>query len=89
MTLTIPPSQPIPSTTRILSFLNLIWTSVTYDLAWHFLSAKSHHRADLRGPYYIPGAPSIEFEDGKGVLGAMEDMKGTFSSTFGWRCSKY
>lgn len=28
------------------------------------------------GPYYVPGAPDVGFEEGKGVLGAMEDLKG-------------
>lgn len=75
MTLTIAPSLPVPVTTRVFSLLNLLWTTVTYDLAWHFHSAKTHERADFMGPYYVPGAPDVGFEEGKGVLGAMEDLK--------------
>ena len=84
MTLTIPPPQPIPTITRLLSLFNFIWITITHNLlAWHSRPAKPHHRADLIGRRYVPGAPEIGVAAGKGILGAMEDMKSTSNAGFG------
>ncbi|CAE6444663.1 unnamed protein product [Rhizoctonia solani] len=68
---------PIPLSTRLFSFLSVGVSTLTTEnpLAWRFLRGAAHPLADLTGPYYMYGAPEVNFAQGKAVLGATEDLK--------------
>ncbi|KAG8762895.1 hypothetical protein FRC12_008802 [Ceratobasidium sp. 428] len=61
----------------ILSGLKSLWMSFVIEnpLTWAFVQGRAHPRADVIGPFYVIGAPSIEFAPGKAVLGATQDLK--------------
>lgn len=73
----LPHSTPIPLSTQLLSFLSIAVGTLTTEnpLTWRFLRGAAHPLADLTGPYYMYGAPEVNFAQGKAIMAAVEDLK--------------
>ncbi|QRV79595.1 intradiol ring-cleavage dioxygenase [Ceratobasidium sp. AG-Ba] len=73
----LPPPASVPLHTFVLSGLKMLWMSLVTEnpLTWDRVQGRSHPRADVTGPFYVIGAPNVNFAPGKAVLGAAEDLK--------------
>ncbi|QRV94233.1 intradiol ring-cleavage dioxygenase [Ceratobasidium sp. AG-Ba] len=73
----LPRPASVPLHTFILSGLKMLWMSLVTEnpLTWDRVQGRSHPRADVTGPFYVIGAPRVNFAPGKAVLGAAEDLK--------------
>ncbi|KAF8684172.1 Dioxygenase [Rhizoctonia solani] len=75
------PVSSIPLSTRMVSFLATAGAMLTTEnpLIWSYTRGAAHPLADMSGPYYIYGAPNVNFAPGKAVLGATEDLKSEYN----------
>ncbi|CAE6356863.1 unnamed protein product [Rhizoctonia solani] len=68
---------PISLSTRAVSFLVTAGSMLTIEnpLVWGYTRGAAHPLADVSGPYYMYGAPNVNFAPGKAVLGSTEDLR--------------
>ncbi|KAI0774690.1 Intradiol ring-cleavage dioxygenase [Trametes elegans] len=60
--------------TRLASFVRSTFVMLIVDnpLAWKLGSRGQNEKADVEGPFFMPGAPSRQIDDGKAVLASTE-----------------
>jgi hypothetical protein len=63
------------------SFLATAGSMLTTEnpLIWGYTRGAAHPLADMSGPYYMYGAPNVNFAPGKAVLGATEDLESEYT----------